>query len=105
VQRLRATVKQVRCSSCGAPIDIERDAACGYCRAPLAILDADAVQRTLDELASRQRAKPVPDAGAAIDAILAGRRTQRRLDRQEAGYSDGAVDLVREVLGLLTIEL
>jgi hypothetical protein len=105
VQRLRATVTQVRCSSCGAPIDIERDAACGYCHAPLAILDADAVQRTLDELMSKERVKRVPDAGAALDAMLAGKRTQRRLEHYEAGYSDGTVDLVREVLGLLTIEL
>ena len=105
VRQLRATCTQVRCSSCGAPVNIERDAACGYCHAPLAILDADAVQRTLDALSQKERAKPVPDPAAAIDAILAGQRTRRRLGRYEAGHADEGVDLVREVLGLLTIEL
>jgi len=105
VRQLRATCTQVRCSSCGAPVNIERDAACGYCHAPLAILDADAVQRTLDALSQKERAKPVPDPAAAIDAILAGQRTRRRLGRSEAGRADEGVDLVREVLGLLTIEL
>src|SRR5262249_30232221 len=37
IDRLKASVKQVRCSSCGAPIDVERDAACHYCGAPIAI--------------------------------------------------------------------
>jgi len=105
VQRLRATLTQVRCSSCGAPVDIERDAACGYCHAPLAILDAEAVQRTLDELSAKEKSRPAPDPAAAIEAILAGKRTERRLARIERGTVDEGVDLVREVLGLLTIEL
>src|SRR5689334_4081704 len=41
IERLKATVKQVRCSSCGGPVNVEKDAACSYCHAPLAILDAD----------------------------------------------------------------
>lgn len=37
VNRLRAVVAQVRCSSCGAPIDLGRDAECRYCHAQLSI--------------------------------------------------------------------
>ena len=103
IQKLRATLKHVRCSSCGGPVNVERDAACGYCHAPLAILDAEAVQRTLDELSEKERTRPAPDPTAAIDAILAGRRTERRLARYERP-DDGGVDLVREVLGLLTVD-
>ena len=105
IRRLSATVKQVRCSSCGAPVNVERDAACGYCHAPLAILDADAVQRTLDELSERERNRPAPDPVAAIDAILAGRQYDRKLARLERGGFDDSVDLVREVLGFLAMEV
>jgi Zn-finger nucleic acid-binding protein len=55
VQRLRAQVAQVRCSSCGAPIDLARDSECSYCHAPIAILDADAVSRELSELGDQER--------------------------------------------------
>jgi hypothetical protein len=47
VERLRATVKQVRCSGCGAPVDLGKDPACGYCRSPISILDAEAVEKAL----------------------------------------------------------
>jgi len=105
IRRLSATVKQVRCSGCGAPVNVERDAACGYCHAPLAILDADAVQRTLDELSEKERNRPAPDPAAAIDAILAGRQYDRKLARLERGGFDDSVDLVREVLGFLAMEV
>jgi len=71
IARLRATVAQVRCSSCGAPVDIEKGAECEYCHAPLAILDADAVKRTLDELLDEdQKERTGRDVAAAIDAVL-----------------------------------
>ena len=48
--RLRASIAQVRCTGCGAPVSVERDAQCTYCGAPLSFLDADAARRTLAEL-------------------------------------------------------
>src|SRR5260221_1664543 len=101
IERLKATVRQVRCSSCGAPVSVERDAACSYCRAPLAILNADAMQRTLAELDAADRRAPRPPdiAAAAFEAVLEGRRVERRLARDEA---PGSIDLVRETLSLFT---
>lgn len=99
IARLRATVTQVRCSSCGAVVDIEKDAACRYCQAPLSILDADAVRRTLDDLQERERSRPVPSPVAAIDALIEGRRLQQRLDRLERPGT--GLDLVREALDAL----
>ncbi|HMH50233.1 MAG TPA: hypothetical protein VK548_08380, partial [Candidatus Acidoferrum sp.] len=40
LDQLRANVKMIHCSSCGAPIDLERTSTCGYCRAPVSVLDA-----------------------------------------------------------------
>jgi hypothetical protein len=103
VERLRAKVAQVRCSSCGAPVDIARDAQCPYCRAPIAILDADAVRRTLEELDEAQRRRHTVDPHATIDSLLEGQRMQRRLDRLDptASWSPGPVDLVHEALAML----
>ena len=103
VEKLRATVKQVRCSSCGAPVDIARDSQCGYCRSPIAILDPEAVRRTVAELGAAERSRKQVDPTAAMDALLAGKRFEHKLARIEgrAPARDGAVDLVNEALHLL----
>lgn len=45
ISRLRLDVRQASCSGCGAPIDLARQDHCPYCHAPIAVLDADAVER------------------------------------------------------------
>lgn len=71
LQRIRSLVKQVNCSECGAPIDLEHDSQCKYCHAPIAFLDADAVEKAMhmwSEAENRRRAAP---ASAAIgDALM-----------------------------------
>ncbi len=70
--KLSATVKQVRCSSCGAGIDIEHDAACTHCGAPISVLDDGAVAKALADLDAR-RARGEGRAGpTSIDAGMAG---------------------------------
>ena len=77
IRQLQATVKQVRCSSCGGPVAVERDGACPYCRAPLSILDADAVKRALAQLDAADRRMPRrPDPQGAVDQVLAGNRSE-----------------------------
>jgi hypothetical protein len=78
VERLRATVKQVRCSSCGAPVDLARNPQCGYCRSPVSILDADAVAKTLAELDAKERGRQLGDPQEIVEGLLRGRRP--RLD-------------------------
>jgi hypothetical protein len=103
MERLRATVAQVRCSSCGAPVDIARDVECPYCHAPISVLDVDAVQRTLDQLAGEERRRCTPDPAAAIDGLLEGRRAAQRIDAAAKGLPvREPVDLVHEALSLLT---
>jgi Zn-finger nucleic acid-binding protein len=58
LQTLAVTVKQVRCSSCGAGINIEHDSACTHCGAPISVLDEQAVAKALhalDDKANRPR--------------------------------------------------
>jgi hypothetical protein len=84
--RVRAELKIVRCSSCGAPIDLQRDTACGFCKAPLAILDADAVEKALREWSQAEKRRPVPTRASSLrrcstcarrNALVAARRWSR----------------------------
>lgn len=104
IARLKVTVTQVRCSSCGAPVSLERDAQCAHCHAPISILDADAVRRTLAELDEKERSRKQVDPAAAIDALLAGKRIERKMTGIEtrSSWGLGPLDLVHEALGFLT---
>jgi hypothetical protein len=98
VAGLRATISQVKCSSCGAPIDLARDAQCSHCHMPLAILDADAVRTALAELAEAERRRQEVDPGAAMQAMIATRQMERRLASYE-GRASGTLGLELGGLG------
>jgi hypothetical protein len=68
----KATLAEVRCSGCGGPVDITHDVVCGYCRAPLSVLDAQAVEKALAGLGERQAhgSDPVQVAAAIRQAML-----------------------------------
>lgn len=46
--KLAAQVKQVKCSSCGGPVDLAHDPACRYCGASVSVLDRDAAQKAIN---------------------------------------------------------
>jgi hypothetical protein len=48
--RLRSELKHVQSSGCGAPVDLVKGFQCEHCSAPITVLVADAVQKTLHEL-------------------------------------------------------
>ena len=105
IDRLRAAVTQVRCSSCGAPVDIANQAECPYCHAPIAILDADAMRRTFAEYSAAEERSHHVDPHAAIDALLAGKRIEvgmRAIEGRGAMLPDSPVDLVHEALAMIT---
>ena len=56
---LSVRVKQIRCSSCGAGVDIEHDTACTHCGAPVAVLDEQAVATALAALETRRKSRIV----------------------------------------------
>ena len=103
LERLKKLVRIVRCSSCAAPVDLERQAACGYCRAPIAILDPDAVAaalRELDATAAKRAAVASPEAAAA--AVLETERFARAMRAEQARHPEVAgIDLIGVGLGLL----
>jgi ribosomal protein S27AE len=109
IDSLRATVKQVRCSSCGATVDLARDNACGYCRAPISVLDAEAVEKTLAGLTQAERRRTQPSAAelaSAFESLVATHKTAAKgsvwtRDITSTQPTTALVDLVVEGIGHL----
>jgi hypothetical protein len=96
LERLKASVKIIRCASCGAPVDIERMTVCGYCQAPIVALDPDAVQKTLAEIDAAERRNTTPDPDRIGDGIVALARLESQMAaarRRERAGVDG-IDLI-----------
>ncbi len=65
LERVRKEVRQVRCSECGAPIDLEHSSQCQYCHAPVSFLDPQAVEKAMrvwSDAANRHHIAPTPQA-------------------------------------------
>jgi DNA-directed RNA polymerase subunit RPC12/RpoP len=51
---LKAKVRTIQCSNCGAPLDLEHETACKYCGSPISILDPEQVVKTVNALSTAQ---------------------------------------------------
>jgi DNA-directed RNA polymerase subunit RPC12/RpoP len=67
---LKARVRNVQCSNCGAPIDLQHDTVCPYCRSPLAIHDPNAVGNALGHLKRAEVQRNTIDIDRLADALL-----------------------------------
>jgi DNA-directed RNA polymerase subunit RPC12/RpoP len=94
---LRSRVKTVQCSNCGAPIDLQKDTACPYCRSPLAILDPDAVASALRTLSAAELKRSTIDVDGLVDAMM----LNPNFDRSDAVGERWAGDLVATGIGLV----
>jgi hypothetical protein len=83
ISDLKDTVRSVRCSNCGAPVNLASATTCSYCRTPLAMLDFGQVERMLASLRAagdRQADKGVQRAVAEATLPLALARERRQVD-------------------------
>ena len=94
INELRKKVGVVRCTSCGAPIDIRQDNACGHCRSPIAILDPEAVEQALAsyQQAEVKRTAP-PDVEMLADAILMTEKDRLRRQREKKANTVDSLDI------------
>lgn len=83
IDELAQKVGSVRCTGCGAPIDIRRDHACPHCRAPIAILDPHAVEKTLTRLDHDETRRTRQDVEMLGDAIIIREREKSRFEREQ----------------------
>ncbi len=93
---IKATLAEVRCSGCGGAVDIQRDTACGYCRAPLSVLDAQAVEKALAELSERQArgSDPAQVAAALHQALMVEPARSRKAAASANNETSLTTDLV-----------
>lgn len=76
VQTLRAEARAIKCVNCGASIDIAAHATCPYCRAAIAILDADQLTTTLAALEAAETARGTVDPSWPLKAAQVRRETE-----------------------------
>jgi len=91
--KLRATVRQIACSQCGAPIDLATDSACTHCGAPVALIDPEGVAKALHDLAhvASPLASTPPEA---MRAALSDAQVNAIFDAERIRQRQGEHDLV-----------
>jgi hypothetical protein len=105
--KLRAAVRQISCSQCGAPVDLAVDSACKHCGAAVALIDPEGVAKALRELAQTAGAR-APTSSDAMRAKLSDAQIDAIFDLQRPRESDGHDDLVAigaAAIGLLVAGL
>jgi Zn-finger nucleic acid-binding protein len=107
--QLKKAIRVVHCGSCGAPVDLERAAACGYCRTPISMLDPGQIERAVHTLQEAERRRTTVDpqwpARLLIDRLV----TERALSDPHAGVGplrlglvDAGVHAITQALGHLS---
>ena len=94
---LKAKVRSIQCSNCGAPVDIQHSSACAYCHTPISILDPDAVTKAIGALTTAQSRRGTVDVNLLADALL--QRSPSEGDSAVAGAP--LVDLVAVGVGIV----
>ena len=91
--KLRATVRQISCSQCGAPVDLVTDSACSHCGAAVALIDPESVAKALREL-SGGVSTPVSADPNAMRAAMSDAQVNAIFDLERMRQRDGDDDLV-----------
>jgi Zn-finger nucleic acid-binding protein len=87
---LKASVRSVNCSNCGAPIDLTKATVCGYCRAPLSMLDFAQVGRMVQQITERDTETRSASSEARDAALtLALIRERRQVEAAFSQYEQG----------------
>jgi DNA-directed RNA polymerase subunit RPC12/RpoP len=85
IRELSVRIGAVRCTGCGAPVDIRQDSACTHCRAPIAILDAEAVDTALAGYQQAAMKRPAAMAPALLAETIMLRERERSQRQRERG--------------------
>jgi len=103
-ERVRAELKSVQCSGCGAPIDLMKGFRCDHCGSPITVLDADALAKALHRLeqAAEKRTVDPEIAEARARAVAAMERLKTDPDDPWRGLRLGLRSDVGIPVDLLT---
>jgi Zn-finger nucleic acid-binding protein len=90
ITELRRHVQSVKCTGCGAAVDVREHSACTFCHAPIAMIDPDQLQKTISALQEKEALRPKVTPGKGplqVDPTLPLRLAQERL-RAERVFAD-----------------
>jgi hypothetical protein len=90
IGKLRVEVKQIKCSGCGGAINLEKDTACSYCGAAIAVLDADAVSKAMGvwaAAAERRRNSSPEEVSEAAFRLAAAHSTLSQQQSQSMPHA------------------
>jgi DNA-directed RNA polymerase subunit RPC12/RpoP len=62
IAELRRNVQTIRCSNCGAPVDLTQGAECAHCGSPLTMLNLQQAEALIDQLRHADRPQEVDPA-------------------------------------------
>jgi Zn-finger nucleic acid-binding protein len=93
IDELALKVGTIRCSGCGAPVDIRKDHACTHCRSPIAILDPEAVEQALARYQQAEVKRTTVSVEALGDAIVMREREKSRRQRERKADSIDQLDI------------
>ena len=103
IKEVGARIGVVRCTGCGAPVDIRKESACSHCRAPIAILDTQAVEAALagyEVAALKQAARQ--DPALLAEAILYSERERSARQRARGVALDADIgDLLQDGVAMV----
>ena len=86
VRTLSVEARVIKCVNCGASTDIREHSACEYCRAPIAVLDAEQLSRTLADLAAAHAKRAEVDPTWPLRAEQARRQTEAAFAELRRGH-------------------
>lgn len=91
--KLRTAVRQINCSQCGAPIDLQTETVCSHCGAAIAMIDADGVAKALHDLVAAGSSPP-SGAAAPSSAVLTDAQLQAMFDHERVREHEQGHDLL-----------
>ncbi len=101
VQTLSVDARVIKCVNCGANTDIREHSACSYCQAPIAVLDAAQLSKTLAELTAADATRAELDPSWPLRAEQARRQTEAVFADLQRGHGvSPGLDLVESGLAL-----
>lgn len=101
IAALGERIGAVRCTGCGAAVDIRKDDACTHCGAPISALDPDAVSKALQGYTAAEKRLAGTHTPAVLDAAVSSRRTPAISAADHAATGSEVADLVLSGIGLI----
>ncbi len=102
--KLRRDVQEITCSQCGAPIDLQKDSACPFCNAPIALIDSEGIVAALRDLRASEGAggpDRAPDAASASASALSDVQLNAILDPERVRQHVGPHNVLAIGLGAI----